>query len=194
MKRFSLTLIFVTLALVSFAQKEVNEKLYSKFINDTMRFSVWLPKDWTANQKYTTIYTSNYGASDAEYIANQISYLKKLNITQIPCTIVVNILANMDQIGYNYETGLLTLRGLGLVDCIKTEIIPAIERKYKASKFRAYIGQSYAATYGNSLFLHQPDIFNAYILMAPEKLAPQQPRFELDEKTSEAAGLCKGDF
>jgi len=182
MKYFFAVITFVTLNFTGFAQKEVNEKLYSKSTNDTVNYTVWLPKDWSANQKYTTIYTFNYGASNAEYIADQITYLKKLNITQVPPIIVVNIWVNMDRIGYNYETGLLTSKGFSLIKCIKNEIIPAIERKYKASKFRAYIGQSYAASYGNYLFLYQPDIFSAYILMAPEKLSLQEPPFEITQK------------
>lgn len=162
-----------------FHKKSIDEKLYSKYLNAPINCTIWLPNGWNERQHYTTIYTFSYGSSSAEFISEQIDYLRKLNISNLPPIIVVNIWANMDLIGYNYETGLLTEKGIRTVTCIKNEIIPLVERKYKASKFRAYIGQSYGASYGNYLFLNQPDIFSAYILMSPERIASLQPPFEI---------------
>lgn len=170
---------FLYCSLTGFAQRSIDEKINSKYLGDTINCTVWLPQNWNVKQHYTTIYTFSYGASNAEFIAEQINYLRKLNISNLPPIIVVNIWADMDLIGYNYETGLLTEKGTRTVSCIKNEIIPLLESKYKASKFRAYIGQSYGASYGNYLFLKQPDIFSAYILMSPERIAPLQPPFEI---------------
>lgn len=179
-----LVVFFITLSSFSslFAQTKVEEKINSKYLNDTIHLTIWLPDNWNAQQKYTTIYTFSYGASDAKFIAEQISYLNKFHISNLPPTIVVNIWADMDLIGYNYETGQLTERGNHTISSIRSEIIPLLEQKYKAAKFRTYIGQSYGASYGNYLFLHQPDIFSGYILMSPERIAPSQPPFNITSK------------
>lgn len=170
------------LSFTSFAQTKVDKKIYSEYLKDTLQYTIWLPEHWNSNQKYTTIYTFSYGASDAKYIAEEVAYLRKHNISNLPPIIVVNIWVDVDLIGYNYETGLTTERGNHTIATIRNEIIPALERKYNASKFRTYIGQSYGASYGNYLFLHQPDLFSAYILMSPERIAPSQPPFEITPK------------
>ena len=180
MIRYVLTItIFINFSLISFAQKSIKEKFYSRYVNDTVSYTAWLPENWSAKQNYTTIYTFSYGASDAEFTSEQIHYLNKLHISHLPPTIVVNISADMDRMGYNYETGLLTANGMNMVECMRKELIPLMESKYKASTFRTYMGQSYGASYGNYLFLFQPDIFSGYILMSPERLSALQPPFEL---------------
>ncbi len=164
------------------AQKNINEKLYSTFLGDTVDYTVWVPSNGSAGQQYTTIYTFSYGASDAAFTAELIYYLNKLNITHLPPIIVVNIQADMDGIGYNYETGLLTTKGVRMLECIKSEIFPVLEHKYQASQFRIYMGQSYGASYGNHLFLFQPELFSGYMLFSPEKLTPTQPPFEISDE------------
>nr|WP_294876991.1 alpha/beta hydrolase-fold protein [uncultured Pedobacter sp.] len=179
---FLATLLYLSFFLPGFAQKSITEKLYSTKLRDTVAYTIWLPENWSVEQQYTTIYTFSYGASDAEFIAQQIKYLNRLHITHTPPTLVVSIRADMDRMGYNYETGLLTTKGMNMLACIKEEIIPGIEHKYKAAKFRTYMGQSYGASYGNYLFLHQPELFSCYILMSPEKLTPSQPPFEITDE------------
>lgn len=179
MLRYLITFLILISSFASFSQTKVEEKITSAFLDDTLHCTVWLPENWDTKQKYTTIYTFSYGASDAKFIAEQINYLKRLSISNLPPIIVVNIWADMDLMGYNYETGTLTKRGNKTIGCIRNEVVPLLERKYKASKFRVYIGQSYGASYGNYLFLNQPDIFSAYILMSPERIAPLQPAFEI---------------
>lgn len=169
-------------SLTTYGQSKIEERITSKYLNDTVHCTIWLPENWNGNQKYTTIYTFSYGASDAKFIAEQINYLNKLHISGLPPIMIVNIWADMDLIGYNYETGLLTERGSRMVGCIKNEIIPMVERKYNASGFRTYIGQSYGASYGNYLFLNQPEIFFAYIIMSPERIGASQPPFEITDE------------
>ncbi|GAB2811180.1 hypothetical protein GCM10027043_08240 [Ferruginibacter profundus] len=161
------------------AQKSITVKLHSRYVNETIPYTVWLPANWVPDEKYTTIYTFSYGASDAAFTVQQIQYLNKLHITPLPPVIVVNVWADMDRMGYNYESGLLTVNGTRMLECLKNEIIPQVEQKYKASKFRTYMGQSYGASYGNYLFMHQPELFSGYILMSPEKLSAAHPPFDI---------------
>ncbi len=179
MKKRIISILILLSSLTTYGQTKIEEKIISKYLKDTVRCTIWLPENWNSHQKYTTIYTFSYGASDAEFIAEQIKYLNKLHISSLPPNIIVNIWADMDLIGYNYETGSLTDRGSKTVGCLKNEIIPLLERKYNASRFRTYIGQSYGASYGNYLFLNQPEIFSAYIIMSPERIADSQPPFDI---------------
>jgi hypothetical protein len=178
-KPITLSLLYLTIACFTFGQKRINKTFYSKELSDSISITIWLPEGWTAQQKFPTFYTFSYGASDAEYIAEHIKYLNKLHISNLPPTIVVEIKSDMDLMGYNYETGLLTGKGQKMIASLRTAIIPLLENKYKSSKFRAYIGQSYGADYGNYLFLHQPDLFSAYMIMSPERIAPLQPPFDI---------------
>ena len=180
MMRYFLAILLVFAAWrPSFSQEKVNKTIYSQYLRDSINCTIWLPEGWSANGAYTAIYTFSYGSSDAEFIAGQIHYLRGLNISDLPPVIVVNIQADMNVMGYNYETGLLTPKGAKTADCIKNEIIPLVEAKYGASRFRTYIGQSYGASYGHYLFLYEPALFSAYILMSPERIAPLQPPFEI---------------
>ncbi|MFC6100805.1 alpha/beta hydrolase-fold protein [Olivibacter domesticus] len=166
----------------------MEESLYSTYLGDTVRYDVWLPENWSASRKFTTIYSFSYGASDAEFTAQEIRYLNKNHISHTPPTLVVNIKADMDRMGYNYETGGLTQRGLKMLECIEKEIIPSMEHKYKASTFRTYMGQSYGASYGNYLFLNHPELFSGYIIISPERLSPSQPPFDITAKLAQFYG------
>lgn len=163
-------LIFILTLLSTFpamAQNEIHEKLYSRFLHDTVRFSVILPEGRDANERLPVLYALKYGMIDGPYIASQLRYFKNARYA-IPNMIVVTVMADMDRIGFIYKTGLLTRTGLQFLQCLKNEIMPRVNRKYNTSGFNGYIGHSYAASYANYLVQHEPGIFNGYILLAPE--------------------------
>jgi predicted alpha/beta superfamily hydrolase len=177
-----------------FAQKEIKEKLYSRMLSDTVYYSVIVPEEWNPKQKLPVLYAINYGMMDGQYIASQLHYFKSARYA-MPNTLVVNITAAMDRIGFIYKTGMLTQTGTNFVACIKNEIIPTVEKKYNTSAFRTYIGHSYAASYANYYLQHEPEIFSGYILLAPEKVGVDYSKanpdyttpspFDLDENTRE---------
>ena len=185
-----LTIIIVAL-IVSFttttAQKKVSEKYVSPLSKDTVAYNVWLPEGWNSNQQYPCLYLYNYGALGfgalgENLITTEVEYYSRV-LQKIPKSIVVNMPLGKDRIDYDYKTGLLGKNGLLFLRCLKEEIIPSVEQKFKASTSRTYIGHSYSASYANYLFLHEPALFNGYILMAPEKIEPTDPLFEPDQKT-----------
>lgn len=179
MKLTFLWSFLLLLAVKGFSQKKVREQLYSSYLKDSISIEVLIPEDMDISEKHPAIYTLSYGVMDGEYLAAQIRYFRRLHYN-LPNTLVVNIKAGQEQMGYSYTTGMLAPRGLQLVECIKKEIIPFITKKYNTSAFRTYIGHSQAASYGNYLFLHEPDLFSGYILLAPEKIGPENPPFHLD--------------
>lgn len=168
MKYYTLLLLLSAITTFSFAQTQVKESVYSTSLKDSVKYDVWLPEKYNPDQAYPVIYCFNYGMVNARFIASQLKYFDDCSYL-IPQSIIINIYADMDRIGYNYITGELTPLGELFVNCIKKQIIPAVDKKYSTSFFKTYLGHSYAASYANNLLINHPEIFNAYILFAPEK-------------------------
>lgn len=177
-RKLGLMCLFIGFLSHVYAQKLNKEVQYSVQLKDSIAYNVWLPDNWDAHQKYPVILMYNYGAANDQVLATTVNYYAN-HLQKIPNTIVVNVMANMDRIGYNYETGGLTNAGKKLISCLREEIFPLLKKKYSASPYISYIGQSYAASYANYLFMNEPTLFNAYILIAPEKIGENQPGFEL---------------
>lgn len=178
LRKFATLCLFVVFFSNVYAQEPKREVQYVARLKDSIAYKVWLPDNWNAQQKYPLIVMYNYGAANDQVLAATVNYYAN-HLQKIPNTIVVNIMVNMEQMGYNYETGMLTEAGKNLVSCLRDDVFPAIRKKYGASAYTSYIGQSYAASYANYLFLNEPALFNAYILIAPEKIGENQPGFEL---------------
>ena len=178
MKCNILLFILSIITAVSFAQTRIKESIYSKNLKDSVNYDVWLPDKYNAEETYPVIYCFNYGGVVPQFIASQLKFFEDYN-SLLPKTIVVGIYAEMDRIGYNYITGKLTSLGESFVNCIKKEIIPVVDKKYSTSFFKTYLGHSYAASYANNLLLNNPEIFNAYILLAPEKTGINNAPFNI---------------
>ena len=162
---FLFTILF---SVPAFAQHEIREKLYSRILRDTVYYHVMVPENRDAAERLPVLYAMKYGMIDGPYIASQLRYFRSAGYPVLNM-LVVTVLADMDRIGFVYDTGLLTGPGLQFLDCLKNEIFADVQRKYNPSDFRAYIGHSYAASYANYIFQHEPGMFNGYILLAPEK-------------------------
>lgn len=189
-RKFASLCLLIGLLDHAYAQVPHHEVRYAARLKDSIPYQVWLPDNWNAQQKYPLIVMYNYGAANERVLAATVNYYAN-HLQKIPSTIVVNIMVNMNQIGYNYETGTLTEAGKNLVLCLKEDVFPAIRKKYGASAYTTYIGQSYAASYANYLFLNDPTLFNAYILIAPEKIGEGQPAFEISEGNERFYGQNK---
>ncbi|MFT3823375.1 MAG: hypothetical protein QM731_05620 [Chitinophagaceae bacterium] len=174
--------IFIALcgSVPSLAQQKTEEKLFSRFLQADVYYTVYTPAGRDTAQPLPVLYTFSYGMVSGDYIAASLNYYQSAHYP-IPNTIYVNVIAAMDRIGYSYSSGLLTKSGEQLVQCMQQEIFPAVEKKYHASSFRTYLGHSYAASYANYLFLFYPDLFRGYIVLAPEKIAAAQPPFVITD-------------
>ncbi|RPD41421.1 alpha/beta hydrolase-fold protein [Chitinophaga barathri] len=171
----------------SSAQDKIKESLYAASLKDSVRYTVYFPEDWEGwhhGAKHPVLYAINYGMVEGNYLQAQVSYFRKSRIG-IPNSLIVVVEASMKRMGYSYETGNLSAEGLHFVDFIKKELIPSIEKKYNTSTFRAYIGHSFAASFGNYLFLNRPGLFNGYMMLAPEKTGEEQPPFHLSDEAKD---------
>ena len=186
MKKITLFIFFIAFFCEAFTQTLKKEKFFSKELNESILYHVWLPEGWNITKKYPVIYQyENLSISDLNsnlLVYNASIYSEYYN--QMPKTIIVSIdIKNGDEMGYTYGTGNINTKGQSFLKAVKEGIILAIENKFNgSSKFRCFFGHSQSASYANYLFLHQPDIFNTYILLSPEKLEAQQPPFEIDEE------------
>lgn len=181
LRKFIILLLIIGFYIPANAQKLSKELIYSTNIKDSLAYNLWLPDNWNKEQKYPVILMYNYGSVNDNLLASTVNYYAN-HLRMIPNSIVVNVIVNMNQIGYNYETGNITNSGKKLISCLREEVFPILHKKYNASSFISYIGQSYAASYGNYLFLNEPKLFSSYILIAPEKLGVGQPGFELNNE------------
>lgn len=182
MKTLFSLIVGLLISITSFCQTKIKETFFSKTLNDSIKYDVWLPKGWNAKDKYPSIYLNSYGALGG---GNGMLVAANINnfINNFPPSVVIDILSGqMNKMDYSYETGGVGKKGELFVECLKNELIPQIEAAYKATNFRAFIGQSYSSSYANYLFLNQPGLFNAYILFTPEKLKNEQPPFEISDE------------
>src|SRR5579859_3782091 len=163
------------------AQEVVHRTFFSQALKDSIRYDVWLPRDWNINGHYPSVYMNSYGALGG---GNGMLVAANLNnfINQFPSSIVIDIQSGqMDKMGYSYTTGEVNTTGLRFIASLEHELIPQIEANYKATRFRAFIGHSFSSSYANYLFLHKPGLFNAYLLFTPEKIDREQPPFTIDD-------------
>ena len=177
----SLFVLLVTVPVTTFSQQLVRHTYASQMVKDSIKYNVWLPRDYSPKDKYPSIYINNYGALGFNGMLAAAHINNFMNT--LPKAIVIEILSgDMKNMGYSYETGLVDTMGKRFINALAREIIPQIENQYHTTKFRAFIGQSYSASYANYLFQHEAGLFNAYVLFTPEKLEDNKPPFELTEK------------
>jgi tetratricopeptide (TPR) repeat protein len=129
---------------------------------------VWLPRAYSRANRYPVLFT--FGAQGAELIAHVAAYYEDA-MHQIPPVIVVGIEADVDEIGFSYESGTVNEAGRRFTDYLSGEMMPYLEKTYSLARFRAFIGHSYGATYTDYLLKEHPTWFRGCALIAPEKPA-----------------------
>lgn len=168
------------------SQSIIKEKLFSKILNDTLLFNVWLPYGIeTSHNPFPVLYLHNYGALD-NYGMNIAAELNRRG-KKYPKSVVVEMTGTSDGMSgssltkFSYFDKNLPTEGEKYINALKNELFPYVELTYKTSGFRAYLGHSYCATYANWLFSHHPDTFDGYLLFAPESLNTIQEKFEMSK-------------
>jgi predicted alpha/beta superfamily hydrolase len=178
---FLLSLIVFISPYKAYTQTLIERQYVSKYTEDTVKYKVWVPRDWTPDGQYPSIYVNQYGA--LAYNGMLVAAHVNNFINSFPKSLVIEITSgDMKNMNYSYETGKVGKLGEHFILSLRHELIPNIERDFKATKFRAFIGQSYSGSYANYLFLNEPDLFNAYIVFTPERLNESQPKFVIDSR------------
>ncbi|MCG1036864.1 alpha/beta hydrolase-fold protein [Polaribacter sargassicola] len=176
MQKKSLILIFVFFTSYVFSQSYENYKklvdttLSSSYLGYNKNISITVPKDWQQNNNHTyplTIIFDKQNKRSHQFIINTIDYLTISD--QMPSTIIVSIAS--DRMKRTKETLHKKTNSIGQAKenelFIFNELIPLLEQKYKANKFRLLIGHSrygYLTTY---LFEKRLTELNAVISLSP---------------------------
>ncbi|WP_256007037.1 alpha/beta hydrolase-fold protein [Pedobacter deserti] len=175
MKSLATLLLLLLVASAGFGQSVVKERLYSHIVKDTILYNVWLPYGHEGGKgAYPVIYLHNYGAL-SDYGLNVAAALNERR-SAFPKSIVIELTGSSatgdisELVDFSYFRSDLSSKAKNYLSFLSTELYPSVERKYTTSEFRAYMGHSFFASYGNMLFRDHPQMFDAYMLFAPERL------------------------
>lgn len=176
MKKNSLIVVFLLLTNYILSQnyesykKIADTTIASKYLGYNKNIAVIVPKDWQQNieKKYPlTIIFDKQNKRSHQFIINTIDYLT-IN-DQMPASIIVSVAS--EQIKRTKETLHKKTNSIGMAEenelFIFNELMPFIEKNYKANRFRVLIGHSrygYLTTY---LFEKRLNELNAVISLSP---------------------------
>ena len=163
-KKIILILFLLGFLLQANGQELINEKFYSKSVEETIDLKIWLPKDYLSEKSYPVIYEFVYDHSG--YIAATLNHLY-----ECPKAIVVH--ASFYP-GTSYEEPTLSAKGEKYYQFVKDELLPHIERKYK-TLHKTATGLSQGADYVNYILRTNPELFDAYMIYAIES-----PNYQAD--------------
>lgn len=152
-----------------FSQKSV-DTIHSQKLNEDRTFSFSLPPSYnkSKDKKYPLLLLL-----DGDYLfdpfSGALSYGNYWD--DLPEVIIVGIHQGKERefdTDVEAESGLPIEKGAKFFEFIGSELIPAIEKKYRVAPFRIIAGHDVTAGYLN-LFLYKDNpIFDAYISLSPE--------------------------
>ena len=152
-----------------FSQKSV-DTIHSAKMNEDRVFSFSLPSSYNKNKdkKYPLLVLL-----DGDYLFDPFSGVLSYGNywDDLPEVIIVGIHQGKERefdSDVEVESGLPIEKGAKFFEFIGSELIPALEKKYRVAPFRVIAGHDVTAGYLN-LFLYKDDpIFDAYISLSPE--------------------------
>jgi tetratricopeptide (TPR) repeat protein len=169
MKRiFIVFLIFLFSANTSKSQTLITKKLFSTYVNDSVPIKIWLPKDYSAEERYPVLYEFIYDHTD--YIAATAS-----NIWDIPKMIVV--WAQIEGGNEHYSSPNLSGKGEKYYNFVKNELINYVSKEYNTANFIIAAGLSQGADYVNYILRNNPSLFNSYLIFSTEYPIKYTPDF-----------------
>jgi predicted alpha/beta superfamily hydrolase len=167
---------FVIICLVAFnlQAQAIYESIDSYKLDDKRELKVQLPRNYDpeAKRTYPLVIVLD-GDYLFEPVAGNIDY--QAYWEDIPDCIVVGIKqasTREDDFFYAEETNLPIHEGADFYEFMGAELIPFIEEKYKASKYRVIVGHDMSANYINYYLFKDEPMFKAFISLSPD-LAPQ---------------------
>jgi len=170
-------LFLILLCITSISQAQninigIRDSIYSKTMEDTRPFSVYFPPSYYTypNQKYPVLYILD-GDYNFQYVTGLIELQSSIS-ENIPEMIVIGI-SGKDSKTYMKncipEESDSKLEGNAnkVFKFINTELVPFIEKKYKANNYKILSGHSKGGLFTINSALHEPGAFNHYIAISP---------------------------
>ena len=159
MNKILLATILSFLSLNLFSQELKKEVYYNESSQDSIKLSIWLPKEYSKGHKYPFFYEFYYDHSN--FISASLD-----QIFDIPKSIVVSI--DMTYGNDHYNSPQLTKLGEQNYLFLIKKVLPEIEEKYGCSNLRIAVGLSAGADYCNYILRNNPNSFNYYLIFALE--------------------------
>lgn len=174
-----LTFLFFLLSSTVFSQKKT-ESFTSFKLGESREITIGLPASYEKNttKKYPILILL-----DGDYLFDP--FYGALNYggywDDLPETIIVGINQNQnderaDDCYFDQADGLPAEKGARFFEFIGGELLPYIEKKYRAAPFRMIAGHDTTAGFINFFLYKEYSIFNAYISLSPELATDMETR------------------
>ncbi|QOW08877.1 alpha/beta hydrolase [Kaistella flava (ex Peng et al. 2021)] len=147
----------------------------SVILGETRNINIWTPTDYAKNpNSLPVLYMPDGGLKeDFPHIANTLAEL--IAAKKIPPTILVGIentqrrrdLTGPTQVAKDKEIAPVVGGSANFREFIKTELIPAINQKYRTTSEKGIIGESLAGLFVTETLLLEPNLFDYYIAFDP---------------------------
>lgn len=177
MKKYIYLLVF--LVCVQFVNAQViYEPFNSSKLGETREVKIQLPRGYDANpdKKYPIIMVFD-GDYMFEAVSGNVDYYAYWEDMPDAIVIGVNQMKSREaDMNYSEQNSLPIETGAAFFEFIGMELIPYIEKTYRAEKFRVAIGHGETANFINYYLLKGEPLFKSYIVIAPD-LAPDMMRY-----------------
>ena len=184
MKKKILFALLILSANVSIAQFNslVKDSVYSNVLKEQRQILIYLPKDYVEKKDSTTHYPVLYvldGASHFLSISGLINELAETSRSNtLPKMIIVcinNTKRTRDLTPYPIKKSEIIPEEIAketggaeqFTTCIKEEIIPYVESKYRVTPYRALIGHSFGGIFALNILAKHKEMFDDYLVIDP---------------------------
>ncbi|MEO6550071.1 MAG: alpha/beta hydrolase-fold protein [Ferruginibacter sp.] len=156
--------------------------IHSKILNEDRNIYIHCPKPDSTNldNRFPVLYLMD-GDNHFELLAQYADYLSRPDLLAIPKMIIVGIpnterrrdltptVSISDYMGKPDTSNLMKPSGGNdvFLKFINTELIPAIDKKYKTKPYKIFAGHSFGGLSSINCMLTHPDMFDAYIAVSP---------------------------
>jgi len=149
---------------------DIQEKIVSNILAEKRELLIHLPVEYDSSQSYPIMYVLDGSSQDFRIASiaetfNRAGIVEKMIIVGIP-----NVDRNRDLTPHYIlqETdGVVFGKGNDFLRFISDEVIPFIESKYPANKYRMLAGHSRAGLFTFYAYLEQPETFDALFCFSP---------------------------
>jgi len=159
------------------------DSIYSKNIQDFRTIKIFLPKEYSKNEKYPVIYSL-----DAEWMFEPTVAESKIlmDFDVIPKSIVVGIFHKNrnDDLGIDWNTGKFNKSSLKFYNFLTQELVAKINSRYSTSGFNVLIGHSNSATFCEKVLTQKQQPFNGFVALSQNLFGNQlQEYYEFTNQT-----------
>lgn len=173
MKKSAILFILCLLALNITKAQVKYETIQSSKLGEERQIKIQLPRGYAANEDKTyPIFIVLDGDYMFEIVAGNVDYYSYWDDMPEAIVVGVNQIDNrFDDCLYSEQNSLPIETGAAFFEFIGMELMPYVEKTYRAGNFRIAVGHGETANFINYYLLKPNALFQAYISISPE-LAP----------------------